>query len=86
MIIDLILDRKGGVPYEPKKFYDSVMGYYETLGTGEGIADAMDDGEEADVRREIRRYLLEHGYAKPGNEHTMELFRWINSVNWISNA
>lgn len=86
MIIDLILDRQDGIPYDPKKFYEGVMGYWHTLGTGQGIADAMDGGEEEDVKKEIREYLVENGYVVPGNENKYadELITWINSVNWIT--
>ena len=73
MIIDLILDRKDGVHYEPARFYYGVMDYGEV---GFGITAAMDGGTEEDVKRELCKYIKD-------NEYNMELCEYINSVNWL---
>ena len=73
MIIDLILDRKDGVHYEPARFYYGVMNYGEV---GFGITAAMDGGTEEDVKRELCKYIKD-------NEYNMELCEYINSVNWL---
>ena len=73
MIIDLILDRKDGVHYEPARFYYGVMYYGEV---GFGITAAMDGGTEEDVKRELCKYIKD-------NEYNMELCEYINSVNWL---
>lgn len=73
MIIDLILDRKDGIPYQSRKFYREVMEYGDV---GEGIASALDYGEEADVKRELAAYLISNGYNP-------EIEEYINSQDWL---
>lgn len=81
MIIDRILDRKGWEEdgkydyYDPKEFYNDMMGYAD-MG-GEEIARAMDFGEEEDVRRELCKYITDHNYNP-------EICKYINSVNWLT--
>lgn len=51
MIIDLILDRQCGVPYNAKRFYDNVRDYESyNFGSTGSIYKAMDYGEEKDVK------------------------------------
>lgn len=77
MIIDLILDRKDGVTYNPKEFYDDIMGYYETMPDVAGpIAAAMDGGEEDDVRRELKKYIDD-------NEYNPKIKDYIDSCKWL---
>lgn len=77
MIIDLILNRKDGMTYSPKKFYDDVMGYYETWPKIAGpIAEALDSGEEADVKAALCRYIKEQDYNP-------SICVYINSVKWL---
>lgn len=74
MIIDLILDRKEGTPYTPRKFYHWVMGY----GTiGDGITRAMDGGTEKDVKGELSKYITEQ-------EYNPAICDYVNSVNWLT--
>jgi hypothetical protein len=40
------------------------------------IARAMDMGEEEDIKRELRNYIIEQGYNP-------EICDYINSVNWL---
>jgi len=91
MIIDLILDRKDGVmsesyqngkivktlDYTPKKFYNDVMSYYNTMPKiVEPIATALDSGENKDVQRELSRYI-------DSQEYNPNIVDYIYSVNWI---
>lgn len=73
MIIDLILDRKDGIHYEPARFYYGVMNYGEV---GFGITAAMDGGTEEDVKRELCKYIID-------NEYNPDICRYINKVNWL---
>ena len=52
MIVDLILDRKDGYPYNPHEFYNEIRDC-ERLGIGvsdERISIAMDYGDNQDVQ------------------------------------
>lgn len=75
MIIDLILDRKDGEPYNPREFYFSVMEYGGMF--AERITRAMDEGTERDVKYQLCRYVLQCLY----NEAICD---YIESVNWLS--
>ena len=78
MIIDLILDRKDNEQaYNPKSFYNSVMNYYNAFPEiVEPIANALDSGEEEDVKRVLRNYIKAQGY-------NLEICSYINSQEWI---
>lgn len=77
MIIDLILDRKDGDVYSPREFYEEVQEYGDVFyGIAWNIARAMDGGTEEDVKRELCRYVIEHGYNP-------QICEYINSVNWL---
>lgn len=77
MIIDEILERKEGMPYNSKEFYDYVSYWAETDNdVGTGIARALDGGTEEDVKRELCKYIKEQGYNP-------EICDYINSVNWL---
>ena len=77
MIIDEILERKEGMPYNSKDFYDYVSYWAETDNdVGTGIARALDGGTEEDVKRELCKYIKEQGYNP-------EICDYINSVNWL---
>ena len=87
MIIDLILGRINNAktakarelpdPYNPREFYDGIMDWYELIPETAGpIARAMDEGEEADVKKELCTYIDNHGY-NPG------IKKDINKLNWL---
>ena len=77
MIIDEILERKEGMPYNSKAFYDYISYWAETDNdVGTGIARALDGGTEEDVKRELCKYVKEQGYNP-------EICDYINSVNWL---
>ena len=74
MIVDLILDRKDGVPYNPHSFYRSVLRYGDI---GEDITRAMDYGTEEDVRRELCEYIH-------ANEYNPAICDYINGRRWLT--
>lgn len=76
MIIDLILDRKEGVEYSAKGFYNDVMMYGDI---GHGITYAMDYGAEKDVKNALKQYLID-------NDYNLEIGLYIDSVEWLSNG
>ena len=74
MIIDLILDRKGGSSYKAKEFYNNVMAYEE--GTDYKISRALDGGTEEDVRKALCDYII-------NNEYNPKICNYINRVTWL---
>lgn len=75
MVIDVILDRQGGSPYDSKSFCAYCIAYDSELTLN--IADAMDEGEEEDVKKAIHKYLKEADYDFP------EFHEYVDSVNWL---
>ena len=73
MIIDLILDRKDGRPYTSGNFYRAVNRYHPH---GVQIADALEGGEEADVKKALCNYIKRHDYNPA-------IKKFINSVTWL---
>lgn len=73
MIIDLILDRKDGVPYDAREFYNSVMEYGRV---GWGITFAMDEGSELEVKAALCKYVMDECYSD-------KVCEYIISVNWL---
>lgn len=77
MIIDLILDRKDGVEYDPREFYNEVMGYRDTFPElADPITMAMDEGNEEDVRNALKDYIDKAGYPA-------KLKDYIDSEDWL---
>ena len=79
MIIDRILDRKDGEPYDPREFYYDMLEYEHTFdfeGSGIKISKAMDYGEEEDVKRELCKYIDMMHYSA-------DIKDYIKSVNWL---
>jgi len=76
MIIDLILDRRDGSPYNPISFYKDCKDYEDTFNFGFSISDEMENGIEQFVKLLICRYIMENGYDP-------EICDYINSVNWL---
>lgn len=74
MIIDLILDRKGGHSYVAKEFYDDVTAYEE--GTDYEISRALDSGSEKNVRKALCDYIR-------SNEYNPKICNYINKVAWL---
>ena len=74
MIIDLILDRKGGHSYVAKEFYDDVTAYEE--GTDYEISRALDSESEKNVRKALCDYII-------SNEYNPKICNYINKVAWL---
>ena len=78
MIVDLILDRKDGYPYDAHEFYNEIRDY-ERLGVGvpdERISIAMDYGDNQDVQRTLCEYIYMNGYPD-------SIQNYIRSQQWI---
>jgi hypothetical protein len=71
MVIDLILDRKDGKPYNAKEFYNQVTLYRDYV-----IAEALDNGENKDVQKALCDYIEHNGYNP-------KIKDYIKSINWI---
>ena len=76
MIIDLILDRKGGNEYNAHDFYCDVMEYESTFNFNRAISRAMDGGTEQDVKKALCDYVINQRY-------NTGICTYINSVNWL---
>lgn len=77
MIIDLILDRKDGEPYDAKHFYNEVMDYgYIWPQLANPITSAMDGGTNEEVQKALCLYVTSQGY----NESICD---YVNNVDWI---
>ena len=76
MIADFILDRRAGVPYDAKKFYDYVRGEEDVFEFNPAISRAMAGGSEEDVKKALCRYIVDQGY----NDRVCD---YINSVDWL---
>jgi len=77
MIIDFILDRKGGEKkYVANDFYLELMDYRKTWpAICDPIITAMDAGSEQDVISELCNYIKEQQWPEA-------LCNWISSVKW----
>ena len=73
MVIDLILNRKDGAPYNAHKFYREILQYGEV---GGGIAEALDSAGETGVKFALCRYVIDNGYNPAISEY-------IASVDWL---
>lgn len=77
MIIDLILDRKGGVKYSANGFYIELMQYRQTWpAICDPIITAMDAGEEQDVISELCNYVKEQQWPE-------SFCNYISAVKWL---
>ena len=83
MIIDKILDRKDNEEYFGEDLYNSYDFYHAMLnysglagGAFDYISEAMDYGEEDDVKKALCRYIDE-------NDYNEDIKAYINSRNWL---
>ena len=78
MIIDKILDRKDGTPYNAREFYNAMMEYegFFKFDPPFAISRAMDSGTEADVKAALCHYII-------SQEYNPEICDYINSVIWV---
>lgn len=73
MVIDLICDRMGGMPYKARDFYFDCLCYGRVA---DGITRAMDYGTEQDVARELCAYI-------DNNEYNPAIKEYVSSVLWL---
>lgn len=77
MIIDLILDRKDGEPYNAKRFYNECMEYNAIFtGIADKITAAMDYGTEKQVKAALCEYVIK-------NEYNPDTCDFINGCQWL---
>ena len=76
MIIDLILDRRDGVAFDPRAFYRELCEYGEIWpDLADPITLAIERSPEQVVKFELCRYVIDSGLDP-------EICDYINSVNW----
>lgn len=77
MLIDVILDRRGGCSYTPEELkYEA----FESAFANDAYKDvqkAVKSGDEAKVKKELIKYTKNNGYYSP------KLEEYINSVTWL---
>lgn len=77
MVIDLILDRKGGKKYSASEFYSDVFDYHGTWpDIAFPITRAMDEGKEQDIISELCKYVKEQGWPET-------ICNYICAVKWL---
>lgn len=77
MIIDLILDRRDGDPYDARKFYHEVMEYNSVFDNAFNyILEAMDKGTDYDVKKALCKYILD-------NDYNIEIMKFVLKSKWI---
>lgn len=82
-LMDAVLDRIDGVPYNPREFYDYVNGWYDD------IAHEMDDGEEIDVATAIIRGLkdsIRGDGGEPNSVNARQLYKFVKDSTWLTNG
>jgi len=75
MIIDKILDRKDGIPYNANSFYNEMSKYAHDNGNYL-IPNAMGMGTEIDVKNALCDYIIE-------NDYNVDICKYINGQDWI---
>lgn len=78
MVVDYILDRKQGVPYDAKDFYDYVQDEYSIWHSDifENILLALDYGTNEDVQKALCNYIIKQDY-------NLKICDYINSMDWL---
>ena len=82
-LLDVVLDRIDGEPYNPREFYDYVNGWYND------VAHEMDEGEEEDVANAIIRGLkgsLGFIGSNPDNVNAQQLYKFVKDSTWLTNG
>lgn len=75
MIIDVILDRRAGDEYttnEMRRLYVYAMDFKFW-----DLADALDNGDNEDIQRELCQYVSDQNYNPA-------IIDYINSVDWVA--
>lgn len=76
MIIDLILDRRDGEPYDAEEFYGYVFEAETLFDLPRDISRAMDGGDEAAVKAALCGYLRANGYDE-------KLCEYVRGQKWL---
>ena len=76
MVIDMILDRMDGAKYSPIDFYRYALAESDIFDVFDGLTKAMVSCSEEDVKRELKKYIIEQGYNP-------EICNYIDSVSWL---
>lgn len=76
MVIDMILDRMDGAKYSPFDFYRYALAESDIFDVFDGLTKAMVSCSEEDVKRELKKYIIEQGYNP-------EICNYIDSVSWL---
>lgn len=79
MIIDYILDRRGGEPYDYEDFKQYVKDEERIFGFKDGLHEALSSGDEAAAKKALCSYILSQGYNR-------EICKYVNSVAWTTDA
>lgn len=72
MLVDFILDRMGGIEYDPRELYD----YCQEEEIYWGVARALDGGDNEDIQRVLCEYIENEGY-------NMDICEYIRSADWL---
>ena len=76
MLVDLILDRQEGVPYNLKEFRKHVKDYCRTFDSYKSVYNALLSSSEDEVKDELCKYIDEEWYGNP------LIKNYIRSVSW----
>lgn len=76
MLIDVILDRRDGVEYDPRELYSYLQEEGEVFPFYWDYARIMDEGTEEEMREALCEYVRQHGYRS-------ELCEYIRSMEWL---
>lgn len=76
MIVDLILDRKDGVPYNAKETYHYITECESLFNKDYPISRAFDMGTNEDVQKALSKYITDEGYNS-------KIIEYIKSVDWV---
>ena len=76
MIVDLILERREGEPYDAEDFYDYVIEAETLFDLPRDISRAMDSGDDEAVKAALCEYLRANGY----NE---KLCEYVRGQKWL---
>jgi hypothetical protein len=79
MIIDIILDRQDGVPYNPARFASDCAEYEKIFQFDYGIAEAINRNDDEGAKAAMCRYIDEQDYNP-------EIKEYVNSVGWAFDA
>jgi hypothetical protein len=76
MIVDLILNRKDGEPYNAKDTYIYITEHESIFNKEYPISRAFDGGTNKDVQNALSQYITDGGYNS-------KIIDYIRSVDWV---